>query len=97
MVRSRDGDGDPIILWGMNKSTTSWGRDELTRRVTVLEMELEDTSDRQSSSGWQQAGEGLSREGGKDGSKEMHVLWANRKTWLMGQGPEWAREKDLKQ
>lgn len=93
MVRSRDGDGDPIILWGMNKSTISWGGDELTRRVTVLETELEDTSDRLSSSGWQQAGESLSREGGKDGSREMHALWANRKTWLMGQSNQSGQER----
>lgn len=93
MVRSRDGDGDPIILWGMNQSTTSWGRDELTRRVAVLETELEDTSDRQSSSRWQQAGGGLSRERGKDGSKETHALWASRKTWLMGQSNQSGQEK----
>lgn len=35
----------------MNKSNTSWVRDELTQRVTMLEMELEDNSDRKSPSG----------------------------------------------
>lgn len=47
--------------------------------------------------GEQQAGEGSGREGEMDGSKEMHGLWTDRKSWLMAQGPEWARQKDLKQ
>lgn len=62
----------------MNKS---WARDELTQQVTMLELEDNTEKENISMSGWQ-VWEGHSREGEVDGSKEIHALWAGRKTWL---------------